>query len=241
MTNAAPPRRTLVTFPPACFSPAMPKRFSTLLFAALLVVVPTRIVAAEPANLEPHKREIIRYIESGEYGAKVAEVALKATKYIAKRAARAKPGEKLAMVFDIDETAISNMSVMEAYGFGYNPKVWGDWINERKATAILPVQTLYESALRHEVSVFFVTSRLESQRAATEQNLRTVGYEVWAGTYFRPDADMQPTKQYKSGARRQIEAAGFTIIANIGDQDTDLAGGRAEKTFKLPNPFYTVY
>jgi len=28
------------------------------------------------------------------------------------------------------------------------------------------------------------------------------------------------------------------IIANIGDQESDLAGGFAEKTFKLPNPFY---
>jgi acid phosphatase len=28
------------------------------------------------------------------------------------------------------------------------------------------------------------------------------------------------------------------IIANMGDQASDLAGGHAEKTFKLPNPFY---
>jgi predicted secreted acid phosphatase len=219
----------------------MLKRLSALLFAALLVVVPTRSVAVEPANLEPHKRELTRYIESGEYGVKVAAVALKASKYVTKRAARAKPGEKLAIVFDVDETVLSNMPVMQAYGFGYNPKVWVEWINERKATAILPVQTLYETALRHGVAVFFVTSRLESQRVATERNLRTVGYEVWAGAYFRPDADMQPTRQFKSGARRQIEAAGFTIIANVGDQDSDLAGGHAEKSFKLPNPFYTVY
>jgi len=217
------------------------KRLPVLLLAALLVAVPVRTAAVEPANLEPHKQELTRYIESGEYRATVAEVALKATKYVAKRAAKAKPGQKLAIVFDIDETALSNMPVMQAYGFGYNPKIWTEWINERKATAILPVQTIYENALRHEVSVFFVTSRLESQRVATERNLRVVGYEVWAGTFFRPDDDQQPTKQYKTGARRQIEAAGYTIIANIGDQDSDLAGGHAEKTFKLPNPFYKVY
>jgi hypothetical protein len=30
------------------------------------------------------------------------------------------------------------------------------------------------------------------------------------------------------------------IIANLGDQFSDLAGGYAERTFKLPNPFYSI-
>lgn len=219
----------------------MSKRLPALLLAALIVVLPARVSAIEPANLDPHKKEITKYIESGEYGAKVAEVSLKASKYVAKRSARAKPGEKLAIVFDIDETTLTNLSVMQEYGFGYNPKLWGDWINQRRAKAIVPVQAVYENALRHEVSVFFITSRLESQRIATERNLRNVGYEVWAGASFRADNDQQSTRQYKTGARRKIEAAGYTIIANVGDQDSDLAGGHAEKIFKLPNPFYTVY
>ena len=219
----------------------MLKRLPALLLAGLIVVLPARVAAVEPANLEPHKKEITRYIESGEYRANVAEVALKATNYVAKRAAKAIPGQKLAIVFDIDETTLSNMPIMQANGFGYNPKIWSEWIAERKATAIVPVQAVYENALRHEVSVFFITSRLESQRAATEKNLRTVGYEVWTSAFFRAENDQQPTRQYKSGARREIEAAGYTIIANIGDQQSDLDGGHAEKTFKLPNPFYTVY
>ncbi len=37
---------------------------------------------------------------------------------------------------------------------------------------------------------------------------------------------------------QQIEAEGYVIIANIGDQTSDLIGGYAEKTFKLPNPLY---
>jgi hypothetical protein len=28
-----------------------------------------------------------------------------------------------------------------------------------------------------------------------------------------------------------------TIIANVGDQESDLAGGHAERMFKIPNPF----
>ncbi|MFI1828874.1 hypothetical protein ACH41E_20840 [Streptomyces sp. NPDC020412] len=34
---------------------------------------------------------------------------------------------------------------------------------------------------------------------------------------------------------RPIEAKGYTIIANIGNRPTDLVGGHAERTFKLPD------
>jgi acid phosphatase len=40
--------------------------------------------------------------------------------------------------------------------------------------------------------------------------------------------------------RRQIEQQGYTIIANIGDQPSDLDGGFSEQTYLLPNPFYRV-
>jgi putative acid phosphatase of HAD superfamily subfamily IIIB len=37
-----------------------------------------------------------------------------------------------------------------------------------------------------------------------------------------------------------VAAAGYTIIANMGDQLSDLEGGFAECAFKVPNPLYTV-
>ena len=33
-------------------------------------------------------------------------------------------------------------------------------------------------------------------------------------------------------------ALGYDIVANFGDQLSDLTGGFADKTFKLPNPMY---
>jgi predicted secreted acid phosphatase len=47
-----------------------------------------------------------------------------------------------------------------------------------------------------------------------------------------------PTIQYKSGTRAYIESLGFKIVANFGDQFSDLLGGYAMKTFKMPNPNY---
>ena len=42
----------------------------------------------------------------------------------------------------------------------------------------------------------------------------------------------------KSGTRAYIESLGFKIVANFGDQFSDLLGGYAVKTFKMPNPNY---
>jgi hypothetical protein len=47
-----------------------------------------------------------------------------------------------------------------------------------------------------------------------------------------------PTIQYKSGTRAYIESLGYTIVADFGDQYSDLLGGFANMTFKLPNPNY---
>jgi hypothetical protein len=46
------------------------------------------------------------------------------------------------------------------------------------------------------------------------------------------------TIQYKSGTRAYIESLGYTVVADFGDQYSDLLGGFADKTFKMPNPNY---
>ena len=47
-----------------------------------------------------------------------------------------------------------------------------------------------------------------------------------------------PTIQYKSGTRAYIESQGYDIVADFGDQFSDLLGGFADQTFKMPNPNY---
>ena len=47
-----------------------------------------------------------------------------------------------------------------------------------------------------------------------------------------------PTIRYKSGVRAHIESQGYEIVGNFGDQFSDLIGGFADKTFKMPNPNY---
>jgi hypothetical protein len=38
--------------------------------------------------------------------------------------------------------------------------------------------------------------------------------------------------------RKHIESLGYNIVGNFGDQFSDLKGGFADRTFKIPNPMY---
>src|SRR5439155_23765119 len=66
---------------------------------------------------------------------------------------------------------------------------------------------------------------------ATLWNLDSAGFQGWARLSTRPDDDHNETiVPFKSGERKKIENEGYTIIANVGDQQSDLDGGSAECT-----------
>ena len=69
----------------------------------------------------------------------------------------------------------------------------------------------------------------------TDYNLKHVGYQV-SGLYVRSFIDLfKDVAAYKTAQRVDIEYKGYTIIANIGNSATDLSGGHAETTYKLPD------
>ena len=98
----------------------------------------------------------------------------------------------------------------------------------------------FKAARSKGVAVFFITGRPENERAATEDNLHKTGYEGWSGLALRPVGDSSAAAVFKTAERKKIAEQGFTIIANVGDQPSDLAGGYSERTFLLPNPFYRI-
>jgi len=196
--------------------------------------------AEAPRNLYLLKQEVRAYVDSGQYKREIADVALQASKYLQSRL-RKKDARKLAVVFDIDETALSNLPCLLANDFGYVPDRWDAWIEQARAPVILPVQVVYDIAVRNKAAVFFISTRKESQRAATERNLRDVGYESWTKIYFKVADDPRNAREIKIATRREIAQAGYQIVLNMGDQDSDLVGGFAERTFKLPDPFYLTF
>jgi hypothetical protein len=48
------------------------------------------------------------------------------------------------------------------------------------------------------------------------------------------------TIEYKSGTRAHITSLGYSIMADFGDQYSDLLGGDAGHQVKIPNPMYYI-
>ena len=204
------------------------------------------VAAENVANLGTLKLKLQRYYactcECGCYQKELDHQAQVAIDFLDRRAAHQKPDEKLALVLDIDETSLSNYKEMAAQDYGYVASAFDAWEDSAQASAIPGTLRLYQEARRLGVSVFFITGRGEPHRAATEQNLKSVGYTSWDGLTLRTAAQSkEATIAYKSGARKTIAAAGFHIILNVGDQFSDLKGApTAEFSVKLPNPFYYI-
>jgi predicted secreted acid phosphatase len=209
-----------------------------LLVFSVVAAVGAPPTSREPANLDVLKHEISAYVDTGKYHEDVAAVAAEATAWLERRAAQG--GTRLTVVFDLDETLISNWSHMKQMGFAYVPAAWSAWVRSGSAPAIEPMREVYRTAGRLGLEVVFLTGRGETDRAGTEKNLRAIGCGDYAALLCQPDGSKEGTGKFKAATRARLEAEGRVIIANIGDQESDLTGGHAEKTFKLPNPFYVT-
>ncbi|CEK09931.1 HAD family acid phosphatase [Legionella hackeliae] len=197
---------------------------------------------AEPNNLSLLKKEIQTYHDSGLYEKELAHVINQAENYIIQQAkinARHGHTKKLAIVLDIDETSLSNYNKMAKREFIGDKTLIHQEILAANSPAIEPMLKLYNDAIKNGVQVFFVTGRVMSELNATRKNLLNAGFKNWAGLYMRPDSYNQPSiAPFKTQARASITSQGYTIVASIGDQYSDIEGGYMQKGFKLPNPFY---
>jgi acid phosphatase len=134
------------------------------------------------------------------------------------------------------------------------------WERREQATAIQPTLDLYKFARCYGVAlpcktveVFFITGRNKHDlkidgKTPTEwtcENLIKAGYSGLSRDHllmnYGPVNSKGSVAPFKRAARIEIEEHfKVTIIANVGDQNSDLDGGHAERTFKVPNPFYFI-
>ena len=203
--------------------------------------------SAPVPNLYDAQQQIAQYIDSGRYDADVARVAQQAQTYVEQRAgAVAKP----AIVLDIDETSLSNWPAYRVNGWvrivngecdlQQGPCGVRAFQARGQSTAIQPTLHLAQRAEALGVAVFFITGRPAALREVTERNLREQGFQ-WTDVTFVPDgARFASVAEFKSAERKRIAEQGYTILLTMGDQESDLRGGYAERTFKLPNPVYVV-
>jgi hypothetical protein len=155
---------------------------------------------------------------------------------------------KPAVVFDVDDTTLSNYNYDATHDFGYDPVTNAQCVAAKCFPAVFGTVDLVKWVTAQHIAVFFITGRPAAQQADTLANLQDQGFPTPTGIFtkvttapypsYLPCAPNCSTTEYKSDTRAHIESMGYHILANVGDQYSDLNGGHADRTFKMPNPMY---
>lgn len=205
----------------------------------LIVVSIIYISACSPGlkNLQLYKEDIQKYYESGMYGLEAREIVEDALEEIKNAPSVLNP----AVVFDVDETTLSNYKHIKAISFGYLPVHWEKWLDESKGEAILQTKYLYDYLVDHNYKIIFITARSESQYESTYKNLIDEGYTKIDTLICKPlKYPKLPSAVFKERERKNLTGAGFNIVACVGDQESDLFGEYTGIKVKLPNYMYIV-
>jgi hypothetical protein len=250
--------------PPACVANAKPPVKSDALQRAGMeqkhAAENSRILLSdEPLpNFGVERYKLVEYGEctgsTGCYWADLDAQYKRAETELKREIATKKPGEKLAIVMDIDETTLSNWCEMRREDFGYVGSLYRPWELSAGSVAIPGALRLFHEAREAGIAVFFITGRpgkgdarshvpdASDETGATARNLEAEGFRGYAGLHLRNgDENQMPTIAYKSQERQKIVAEGYRIIMSLGDQWSDLLGDpQADVSIKLPNPFYFI-
>jgi predicted secreted acid phosphatase len=120
--------------------------------------------------------------------------------------------EKLAVNFDIDNTVIATY-----YDGG----------------GAIPLMLRFARLLdKLDVALVFNSGRSADQRQRTLTQLTRAGFPV-TDLCLRNKGETLPAG--KQRCRDTFIAAGYTLIANVGNNDTDFVGDGYERAYRLPN------
>lgn len=175
--------------------------------APVLVSTPTSTSAPASASRLPSKEQWKRDVHEAMAGSQA---------YLDRVAARAAPGERLAVNLDIDNTMLATH-----YNHGH------------------PVGDTFRFVARARelgMAVLVNSARVKSRRQATILELSRAGYK---GAHAfdelclrRSGVDAASSKQ---ACRARFIGQGYRLVANVGNRGTDFVGGGYDRGFKLPN------
>jgi predicted secreted acid phosphatase len=192
------------------------------------------IAAQPPAPAAP--AAIVAYHDSGQWDRDTTRASNRGRRALLAVAGAPRP----AVVLDIDDTALSSYDCLHRADFDRSALT--ACARRGRMPAIPQIRSLYRFARGNGFTVFFVTGRREAMRSATRHNLRRRGYHGSLRITMRRDGARRGSNaQYKARARRAIEARGYAVVLNVGDQRSDLASGPSGTRVKLPNPMYLTH
>jgi predicted secreted acid phosphatase len=231
-------------------SPTIPcgiKSRLALLLVALAVANPFSGLEAKPSSdftVPADKPEGVSYREGLAYSHTQAsrdqiKKAIAAAESFCKEYERDHPGDvNKAIVSDIDETLLDNREAFVGKD-DFDSAAWANWIQQSRAPVIRPTFDFLRWARKRGYAIFLITGRHEKGRHATINNLVNDGV-AYDGLFMRPDGNSSCAEDNKIKQREDIEALGYKVVVNIGDQASDLVGGHSLDCEKLPNKMYFI-
>ena len=164
----------------------MMKIILTILLALTMVSAPS---AKEPTpNLDAYKKQLATYYDTGEYTKDVKLMTMEISNYIQQRVDQNNKSDhpkKLAIVFNIDDTLLSNYPALKQNDFCRSGV--RQYQLQGNLQAIPDVLALYRLAIKNKIAVFIITERTNELKEATLRNLKNAGYTQFQQLIFKPD------------------------------------------------------
>lgn len=211
--------------------------FIKAILAFTIITVLISCGTKKPLNLTDARSEVIEFYESGKYDEELNEVIKNAREQLQEVELK----ENFVVIFDVDETALSNYELAERMGFGYVYEMNKEWNAEMKAPAIPQVKELYNFMIEKGAGIIFLTGRNIPEYEVTYKNLKLQGYDVFDTLITQREYEYELTAQeFKSSKRKELTEEGYEIIGTVGDQWSDLNGEYHGIQVKIPNYLYLI-
>lgn len=189
----------------------------------------------EITNLSESKQNVANYYESGAYELDLEEALKPAFSKL-----KDSYHKNAAIVFDVDETILSNYNYIKSIDFGYEKDLWDVYLEESNAEPIDKTVKLYEKALESGLSVVFLTARNSESCKDTYDNLVNSGITEFDTLICKGPEFQNSHSHFKETERKRLVEKGYDIVMCVGDQETDLTGENTGVKIKLPNKLYVT-
>lgn len=215
----------------------MNKKYARHAWVILFLLILSGCGENGPINLTVAKYRVEKYYESGAYQDDLSEIVSRALKHFKKVPVT----NNAVVIFDVDDTVLSNYADSKSISFGYVPKMSHEWVLQADAPAIIETKNLYDYLLKKGFKIIFITGRKYDEHEPTVKNLKAQGFAKFDRLVVREKNEVGMTaKKYKSGRRKQLTEDGYKIVGCVGDQASDLSGGFSGYQVKVPNYMYMI-
>ncbi len=178
------------------------------------------------------------YVSTGAYYRDVAEAVSQFEVNFFKQRLAISQGSK-AVVFDVDETLISNISYLQSSHYMPTTAGFYQYLSHSKAVGLSPVVQLAKQFIAMGYRIFIVTGRPQRFCQLTKMQLQQITVPINGGDLYCNNTNLS-TVAYKKHIFSSIKQQGYTVVVHVSDQCAEFWSGQSLWQLKLPNPFYQV-